>query len=135
TTLFSSLRIAAWDDVLRRSAAFAAEAGDVNRHWQAIVDALQDRRPGAIDEARALAAELGVRDAPPASIEAAVRAHDLEATTSAWTMLLKKGASFENEWKARREASRVGLRLAGLLRLVGDEAEAAKTEERAERIM
>jgi hypothetical protein len=116
---------------LRESAAIAGEVATLHQRWQGIVDDLRSRRPGAAEAARAFAAELGVRELEPAAIEEGLRQADLNAMVRS-RLVFEKLLNFKQEWKVRREASRIDLRRASLLRLMGSEAEAVEAELKAE---
>jgi hypothetical protein len=127
-------RLFLWETWLRESAATAGEVATLHQRWQGIVDDLRSRRPGATEAARAFATELGVRELEPTAIEEGLRNADLNAMVRS-RLVFEKLLNFKEEWKIRREASRIDLRRASLLRLMGSEAEAVEAELKAEAVM
>lgn len=133
TTIFPVGRVFMWEDWLRSSAHRAGVAAIQQQRWQEILESVRTRRPGAAEEARAFAAELKV-ETEPAAIDRALQQNELAIMDSV-LLTFEKLRHLEREWKIRREASRIYLRKAALLRAMGEEARAAEAEHAAEAVM
>jgi hypothetical protein len=133
-TALTILRVARWEDWLRAASVAAGEVGKRRQEWNSIGADLRAGRTGAREEARAFAEALGVRDLSPEAVERGLLKNDLEGTRRA-TLYFEKLLMFKYEWKARREASRVKMREASLLRALGEPDEALTAHLQAEKIM
>jgi hypothetical protein len=127
-----------WERGLRTSGATAEQAGYIAQRWTDISAGVRSRRPGAIEDAKSLAAEIGsvVAMTPRSAAETgqAVNEYELRASRDVAHQLEELARRYPTEWKLRREASRAKLREASILRAMERPKDADAASVEAERI-
>lgn len=131
-------RVVPWERAMRAAAAQAQVVGDLNSRWAVASAGVASNAPGALDEARAIAAALASPLTPEprsgAQIDDALRQLDLRTSRAVSAQLEALARRFPSEWKVRREAGRVKLREAALLDFLDRPEQAQGARAEAERI-